>query len=97
MGALTKWCLMCMLASCDRPLSGDPEPPTAAPAAAEAAGPAASGSAEEALDCEGPGPPVPRCPPEPGTHCEMMWKRVEAWRAACGQGEASASGPEPSG
>jgi hypothetical protein len=38
---------------------------------------------QNAIDCGGPPPLTPRCPPKPGTACAAMWAKVEAWRAAC--------------
>jgi hypothetical protein len=72
-----------VLLGCDRFSPAAPEP-----VGQVASAPGVDDTAATTLDCDGPGPPVPRCPPQPGTACEAMWKKVEAWRAACGTGQA---------
>jgi hypothetical protein len=76
--------LVCLLSACT---CGDP-PVAKAPSSAEAStDPAAPGETSEPsvqpIDCNGPSPLVPRCPPHTSLDCAEMWAEVEAWRAAC--------------
>jgi hypothetical protein len=65
----------------------DPAPKVQEPAAAQTAPdadrPPADDTPSSAPNCSEPAPPKPRCPPKPGTNCEQMWKKVEAWEAKC--------------
>jgi hypothetical protein len=77
------------LTGCDRIFPQGPEP-KAPPQGHAVSAPDNDDTAAYVFDCDGPGPPVPRCPPKSGAACEALWKKVEAWRERCG----SASAPE---
>jgi hypothetical protein len=57
--------------------------PTAEQSTADAESLSPDGTPVAEPDCSQPAPPKPRCPPKPGSDCEQMWKKVEAWEAKC--------------